>query len=360
MNTEDAILRLGAGDPPEIESDVSGWVSSGSVMLNLSLTDSPDRAFPKGRLVLLVGQSRAGKTMAALTALACAANNRKFKKYHLYYDAPEDGAEMLTPAHFGEKAVGRIKEPPLGHSEDIEGYYYNMDELKTPYISVLDSMDALDSRQVSDKFVQRKNAYLKKMRGERPNKVAGDYGDGKAKINSYSLRRVRNRLRQTDSLAIIIAQSRDSLDEYGDPETRSGGRALTFYAHFELWFKYLRKETKSVLGKDREIGTWCRITPKKNRQTGRRNPIDLLILHDHGIDDTGSMIHWLTEEGVFKRESKTRIRARPIGLTGSLEDLVVAVEADAALRSSLVSLVCERWWAVRDGSATHRKPKFGD
>src|SRR5690606_24627988 len=104
----------------------------------------------------------------------------------------EDGALMDVEKFFGPKLAKRMQ-PPARDSEGdpvysrlAEEFYFHLDTRLTeteegkapPFILLLDSMDALTSRYDEDKFQERKKAH------EKGKDATGDYGDGKAKMNS--------------------------------------------------------------------------------------------------------------------------------------------------------------------------------
>jgi len=175
-----------------------------------------------------------------------------------------------------------------GCSHSIEEFYYHIDdalEQKKPFIYILDSMDSLSSKAEKDKFDETKMAYRK------GKEVAGSYGDGKAKKNSTSLRQLLAPLQKTGSILIIINQTRDNLGFGFGKKTRSGGRALRFYATIELWSSVKRKLSRTIKGKKRQLGVECSIQIKKNRITGRERTLTLPIYHSFGIDDVGSCVN---------------------------------------------------------------------
>ena len=109
-------------------------------------------------------------------------------------------------------------------------------------------MDCLSSKEEADKFDQHKKAF------RTGKKVPGSYGDGKAKKNSAGIRKLLSDLGKSDSILIIINQTRDNIGFGFDKKTRSGGKALRFYATTEIWSSVVGKLKKNVRGKDRQQG----------------------------------------------------------------------------------------------------------
>lgn len=255
---------------PEPEK-IARCLSSGSTLLNLACTNTAGGAFPEGKYIFFVGDSASGKTFLSMTCFAEAARHSHFKNFRFIYDNVEDGCLIDLPALFGEKVAEKIEPPgkdvefevPL-FSSTIEEFYYHLDDAleqakreQRPFIYVLDSMDGLSSAAEEEKFLQHKEAFKK------GKTAAGSYGDGKAKKNSEGLRKALKGLRETGSILIILSQTRDNLGMGFETKTRSGGRALRFYATLEIWMSLCGKIKKNIRGKNRTIGVQAKIQIKK-------------------------------------------------------------------------------------------------
>lgn len=331
----------------------SDFVSSGSVNLNLAMTGKPTRGFGKGSYTLLVGDSHAGKTMIALTAMAEAANNPEFDNYQLVYDATtEDGAQMDIAKMFGSKLASRLK---IVRSSTAEEFYYRADSFvkKGPMFLVCDSENGLDSEAATDKFEQNKKAH------EQGKEEKGSYGDGKAKIHSSSLRRLCGDVKRNGSILIITSQTRDNIDPMSfETKTRSGGRALKFYAQVEPWMAVKKKLTVTVNGKARQIGIIASIQVKKSRWTGKVRTADVIIYYSVGVDDVGSMIHFLIEEGHWTG-SGVKVAAPEFGFNGSINKLVETIqEDDSLLVKKLTGIVFDVWNEIESKCEVKRKSRY--
>lgn len=336
-------------------------LSTGSTLLNLAYTDNPYGGLVKGRYFFMIGDSSSGKTFTALTCLAEACINKNFDDYRLIYDNIEDGALMDWSKYFGKKAADRISAPyydpetgePVYHKY-VEDFYYYIDDLlkeRVPFIYVLDSQDALSSNSEEDKFEDTK----KKSRAGK--EAAGSYGDGKAKIHSANLRRTVNALRDTGSILIIVGQTRDNLGFGFEKKTRSGGRALKFYAHMESWSSVAGKLEKSVNGKKRELGIKAQITVKKNRFTGKRRTVTVPIYTSIGIDDIGSCIDYLVEEKRIKTKKGVGLISDDFGFEGSRLKLIRHIEEND-MYEDLQAVVGEVWAQVEEACIVTRRSRY--
>jgi len=339
-------------------------LSTGSTLINLACSGKPDGGFPCGGYVFLVGDSMSGKTWLSLTCLAEASINPAFKDYRFIYDNVERGAMMDFKKYFGEEMAKRIEPPAVDkegnpmYSAFAEEFYFNVDDALEdgrPFIYIEDSMDSLDTFADDDKFDEWKDAFHK------GKETKGSFGMSKAKLNSISLRSVVGRLERSNSILIVISQTRDNVDPRNpfQTKTRSGGRALRFYAALEIWSSVKGSIKKLYKGKDRKVGANIKVNVVKSRLTGKEGDVTVPIYYSFGIDNTGSCVDWLIEEGVWKKTKSGVIEATGIGPTLSLkrEKLIRHIEEND-LCSDLNELVEQEWNEVEKAIAIERKSRY--
>jgi RecA/RadA recombinase len=337
------------------------YLSTGSTLINLACTGKPNRGFLKGCFYGMVGDSASGKTFLSLTCLAEASFNPNFDDYRFIYDNSENGALMDIKRFFG-KRVSDIMEPPAYtkthpqepiYSSTIEEFYYHLDDAVKqgkPFIYILDSMDSLSSKDELEKFDEQKTAYRK------GKQVAGSYGDGKAKKNSENLRKVIYKIKRSNSIVIIIRQTRDNLGFGFNKKISSGGHSLKFYATLELWSSIKKKLHTLVKGKPRQTGILCQIQVKKNRIDGKERTVTVPIYHSYGFDDVGSMVDYLLEEGHWNKQGK-EINAVEFSLKSSREKLINHI-IDNDLTADLKSIVAGVWDEIEKACEIKRKPRY--
>jgi len=351
------------------------WLSSGSRLINLACSGLSYGAFCKGKYFWIVGESSSGKTFLTLGVLAEAARNKSFDDYDLIFDNAEDGALMDMDRYFGHQLAERLQPPAVDedgepiYSRLTEEFYFNLDDRliqvekgkAKPFIYLLDSMDSLGTKCAREKFKENKTATRK---GTKPK---GDYGDGKAKINSTWIRDITSRIRDTNSILIVLSQERDKMDAtMFDPEKAvvAGGRALKFYASFQLWLAVGRTLYKNVNGNRRQTGIICRTSIRKNRLSGKQWSVEVPIHWSYGIDDIGSMVDFLVKEKKWKRGKSDEgdsgpITAEDFGFVGPREELIDLIETGGKpMELSLVDLVEEVWKDIEVQCTLDRKPKY--
>lgn len=345
-----------------------GAISTGCTLLNLACSDHPDFGFIKGRYYYLVGDSASGKTWLSMTCFAEACRSRHWDDYDLIFDDVEAGAMMDIEAYFGKKVADRIQAPKYDskgnpiYSDTVESFYFNIwDRLKSKrkFIYVLDSQDALVSEHQGKKFNEKKKSI------EKGEEVAGSYGDGKAKYHSEHIRMVVNELRKTDSILIIIGQTRDNLGFGFAEKTRSGGKALRFYATLEIWTSVGGKIEKTVNGKPRTIGTYSLAEVKKNRvdgKVGKDRSAWIPILQGVGIDDVGCCVDYLIDEKRWLKCSeeggkRSIYDAHDIFFKGSKEAIIRHIEEED-MEAKVRGVVAQVWREVEEKSTPIRKKRY--
>lgn len=319
---------------PEKPPEACDYLSTGSTLLNLACSGRSLGGFLKGTYNFLVGDSSSGKTFLSLTCMAEASVNPVFDEYQFVHADAEHGALMDFKRFFGEKMSTRVI--PTGITT-VEEFYYDLDNrlAEGPCVYVLDSMDSIITEDDQDKFEERKKAHTN------GKKVSGSYGMAKPKMNSDRLRAVIPKLQATGSILIIISQTRDTIG-YGaqfNPKTRSGGNALKFYAHLELWSS--RKRTITVGSKEskKQIGIESLVKVKKNRLSGMERQVTIPIYFSAGIDDIGSCVNYLIQEGHWNGKS-----APEFDYTGNAEGLCQHIDQlGKSAKHRLRKITASKW-----------------
>lgn len=338
--------------------DPKDFVSSGSTLLNLALTEHPDCGWQKGKMANIIGDSGAGKTLLTLTSLAEAAHSKNHKDTSLYFDDAENALEFDLAVVFGKKTEERTEliTPP---SNTIEKFSDNLDAIMkkdSDFIYILDSFDAI--RAEDD--LKHSEAERKIRIGESNKKSTGSYGTTKPKLASQMLSEICGTLKKTAGALLIISQTRDNLTPGSfEKKTRSGGRALKFYATHEVWVILtgtLRSANK------RRIGSECEIKVSKNKVTGKRRSINLNILDGYGIDDIGSMIDFMLDEKEWAGGGSSNINTKgDLGLKEpiSKKKLVELIENSKEIERQLKDIVAEVWLQIEEELKPDRRAKYG-
>jgi len=170
---------------------------------------------------------------------------------------------------------------------------------------------------------------------------------------------VKNGLRDTDSILIIISQTRENLGMGFEKKSVSGGKALRFYAALEIWTSLAGAIKKKVRGKDRKIGIHAKAVLKKNRVTGLLNDGAIIDIYpSYGIDDIGGCVDFLVSEGWWKK-NKQSIMATEFKVTCTREKLIAYIEENKLMRQ-LQRITGRCWKEIQQDTCLNRPKRYDD
>jgi hypothetical protein len=207
-----------------------------------------------------------------------------------------------------------------------------------PFIWIQDSFDALSS--------------------EAEEKEPGKgYGTDKAKIASEIMRMISRDMKRTQSLLIIISQTRQKIGGMGG-KTRSGGNAIKFYSSYESWLG-VKYPDGIIKRRERPIGHIVKARVTKNKITGKHRIAHFPVYYDYGIDDTGACVDFLLEEGEWDKEKQTILAAMDNGfkLEATREKLIRQIEEQGQVEA-LRQTVGRVWAEIEEALELKRKPKY--
>lgn len=325
--------------------DPNKVISTGSTLLNLALTDF-NGGYVLGTVVHLIGDTNVGKSLLALTMMAEASKDDRFKDYNLIYEEPE--AAMMFPLEkmFGE-GIGRVKFIPEDRTEPrtVQDWHRDLfntyNPVKKPYLYVTDSFDALSSQdQVGD---------------TEPTK--GGYKTEKALVASEAFPKIVGRIEKTKSLYIWISQTRENIGvTFGPKKTFSGGSAIKFYRSFEIWLAHEGQITKVVRGKKRVVGANVKVLVKKNKFTGKVREVKFPVYYEYGIDDVGSMVDWMVDEKFWGKREQTILTEGDF-IDATRPKLIEYIE-EGSLEPGLKEIVADCWGELEKEIKIDRKRRY--
>lgn len=269
---EETRLEKARKEPPPKQ-----FIGSGSTLLDLALGGG----WAIGRTFNIVGDKSTGKTLLAIEAFA------NFKKQYPHGRMRYAEAESAFDDAFAEQLgfpqeVTKPDELLITVEQFRDDLYKFANEDSNPCIYILDSLDALSDDAEQEKWTAH-------IEGK---KEKGSMGAQKAKEMSELFRNINKKL--LNCAVGIVSQIRDNVGAtWGETKTRSGGRALDFYATHVVWLQDLGKEYRSVKEEQRAVGLKVGSKVKKNKIGFPFREADYSILFGYGIDDEYSMLDWL-------------------------------------------------------------------
>ena len=290
------------------------YLPTGCSLLNAGLSNKVNGGYQSGRIVNIIGDTHAGKTLLALTGLAEMANNAFYDDYLLIYDDVEAAMSFDLRKLFGSKLLKRLeegwdseedawKEDGAGNEyysppETIQEYYsrtLQRIQRGVPFVHVLDSFDALTTSEELSRAADMAKG-----------KETSSYKMEKARWASEVFRVIKAGLSNTESLEIIISQTRDNIDPISfQKKTRAGGKALEFYASYIFWLAKKSTLTKGQGAKKVKIGRQVIAKITKTKTTGWEGDIEFPVYRQIGIDDLGASLDFLGEWSPHWKKGQT-------------------------------------------------------
>lgn len=304
------------------------FFSSGCILLDSVLGGG----YALGRITNIVGDKSAGKTLLAIEACANFVNT--FPNGHIRYAE----AEAAFDESYAEALGMPIDKVSFADEVDTVEALFNdiqktIDKLKgAPGLYIVDSLDALSDQAEKDREIDDKS-----------------YGMTKQKQLSTLFRKQVRVIEQNRLCIIIISQIRDKIGvTFGETKSRSGGKALDFYASQVIWLHEIGKIKKTVAKIDRVVGVQVRAKCKKNKVGLPFRECDYPILFGYGIDDLTASAEWLIDnhrehllQEVGLSKAGYKIRINHIRNNGGSEA--------KALRDQLTPIIKREWSSIEVG-----------
>jgi recombination protein RecA len=339
-------------------------ISSGSDLLDLALGGG----FPLGKVINVIGDKSSGKTL-----LICEAIARAYAKYndvrsspiyndkiHIDYDDTEAGMSFDTEEIWGFKMPILVdKEGEDDCSETVEDLISSVKKRlkpylksKTPCIYIVDSLDGLTSESEIEHADNREKAR------ENGTKQTGTYGTQKAKLLSEFFRLVKNDLKDSNCLLIVISQIRDKIGvTFGKRTTRSGGRALDFYCSQIIELAEVEKLENTVQNIKRKVGVRIRANVAKNKIAKPFRQAEFQILFDYGVDNIDSNLCFLFDLLTDTGKTKKRVDIEWDNEKFTDRAKLISYIEENNQEEVLLKAVKEKWYSIEDSFKPQRKRK---
>jgi recombination protein RecA len=164
-------------------------------------------------------------------------------------------------------------------------------ETMQPGLYIVDSLDALSSEAELGRAVKRRKAFARGTDKE----LAGTYNLEKPKILGEFFREEIKRIKRSKICVMFISQIRDRIGAMirGVKYTRTGGKALDFYASVVLYLADLGKVPETRKGIQRIVAVKIKAKATKNKITVPHRECEFEIRFGWGIDDEYSCLDFL-------------------------------------------------------------------
>ena len=279
-----AFFLDGDDDSP---SNVKEWISTGSDMLDLAISNRPGGGFPVGRITEITGLEASGKSLLASHALA---ETQKKGGLAVYIDTEAaTSSEFLTAIGVDLKTMLYV---PLETIEEIfETIETIVEQVRKSEKDRLVTI-VVDSVMGASTKIEMDSEYDK-----------DGYATSKSIILSKAMRKVTNWIARENICLIFTNQLRTKLGvTFGDSWTTAGGKAIPFHASVRLRLKSTGQiKAKDQHGVEQIVGTKTNVSVVKNRMGPPHRKIDYEIYYDSGIDNHGGWLSTMKQYNIVKQ-----------------------------------------------------------
>ena len=264
-------------------TDIKDFVSTGSTMLDLAISNKPNGGIAVGRITELNGLESSGKSLLGAHMLA---ETQKKGGVAVYIDTETaDSTEFLS-------AIGVDVESMLYlHLETVEDIFHAIEEIvakvresdKDRLVTIL-----VDSLAAASTNVEMEADFDK-----------DGWATSKAIIISKAMRKITQMIGRQQIALVFTNQLRQKLGVmFGDPWTTSGGKALPFHSSTRIRLK----NTGQIKDKkNNTIGMKMRAQVIKNRLGPPMRHADFELYFETGIDDDGSWLKVMKDHKLVKQ-----------------------------------------------------------
>ena len=263
-------------------TDIKEFVSTGSSMLDLAISNRPNGGIAVGRITEINGLESSGKSLLGAHLLA---ETQKKGGVAVYIDT-----ETSVSQEFLEVIGVDFSKMLYLHLETVEDIFEAIDEIVT---KVRES----DKDRLVTILVDSLAAASTKVEMEADFEKDG-WATAKAIIISKAMRKITQMIGRQKVALVFTNQLRQKLGVmFGDPWTTSGGKALPFHSSTRIRLKNMGQIKDS---KKNVLGMKCRAQIVKNRLGPPLRHADYDMYFDRGIDNYGAWLTVLKEHKLIK------------------------------------------------------------
>ena len=263
-------------------TDVTGWISTGSTMLDLAIANRPNGGVAVGKITELNGLEGSGKSLIGSHLLA---STQKKDGIAVYIDTESAVSQEFL------RAIGVDTTKMLYvHLETVEEIF---DTIETIVTKIRES----DKDKLVTILVDSLAAASTKVEMDADFDKDG-WATAKAIIISKAMRKVTQMIARQKVALVFTNQLRQKLGVmFGDPWTTSGGKALPFHSSTRVRFKNMGQIKD---GSKNTIGIKIKGQVIKNRLGPPMRTAEFPLYFDSGIADFDSWLTVMKEHKLIK------------------------------------------------------------
>ena len=312
-------------DEQENPADISDWISTGSSMLDLAISNRPHGGLPVGKMVEFNGLEGTGKSLVSAHVVA---DTQKKGGVAVVIDT-----ENAAAPEFWKSLGVDLSKLLYVQCETVEDIFEQMEKM----IGIVrkSNKDRILTIIVDSVAAASTKAELESDHGK------DGFATGKSIIISKAMRKITNMIGKQKVLTVFTNQLRQNLNAmaFGDKWVVSGGKSLAYHCSVRV-----RLNNTGKLKKGEEvIGNECKAVVIKNRMGPPQRQASFDIYFDSGIADYGSWIKVLKENNLVKQGGAYYTYKKDDGNEWKFQskDFVETMKTDKALSEEVYLKICD-------------------
>jgi recombination protein RecA len=312
-------------DEQENPAEISDWISTGSSILDLAISNRPHGGLPVGKMVELNGLEGTGKSL--VSAHICAETQRK-GGIAVVLDT-----ENAAAPEFWKSLGVDLKNLLYVQIDTVEDIFEKMEQM----IGIVrkSNKDRILTLIVDSVAAASTKTELESDHGK------DGYATGKSIIISKAMRKITIMLGKQKVLIVFTNQLRQNLNAmaFGDKYVVSGGKALAYHCSVRV-----RLNNNGKLKKGESIiGNECKAVVVKNRMGPPQRQANFDIYFDSGIADYSSWIKVLKENNIIKQGGAYYTYKKDDGSEWKFQskDFVATMQNDVSLKEEVYLKICD-------------------
>jgi recombination protein RecA len=271
-------------------SNVQEWISTGSTVLDMLISNKEDGGLPVGKIVEFHGSPGSGKSLIASHVLA--------------HTQRKDGIAVYIDT---ENAVDPQFLRTIGIKPD-EGFVLVSEHRVEKVFEHLETIVKKIREKDSDRIVTVVIDSIAGMTTE--SEDTGDFdkegfATDKAIVMSRAMRKITRLMGEEKVLLLFTNQIRDNVGTmYGKQYVVPGGKAVPFHASVRVELRKSKSITGTINGRKQPVGATIRPRIRKNRLAPPGKSCEFELYFNSGIDDVGSWWPILKDNNWIQHSSR--------------------------------------------------------
>lgn len=312
-------------DEEEDPSSISDWISTGSSILDLAISNRPNGGLPVGRMVELTGLEGTGKSLVSAHIMA---NTQKKGGIAVYIDT-----EASVSTEFWKSIGVNVKDVVYLATETVEDIFANI-EKAIAYIRTKQP-NALVTIIVDSVAGASTKSELESEHGKT------GYATDKSIIISKAMRKITTMIGKQKILIVFTNQLRQNINAmaFGEKYVVSGGKALAYHTSVRVRLNNVGKIKKD----DQIIGNECKAVVIKNRMGPPNKQASFNIYYDSGIADYSSWLDILKKIGAIKQAGPYYKYINDKGEEQQFQSksFISMIQSDVELKNKFYNQICD-------------------